>query len=359
MKYPSFHKVKASDDDGHSMCQMRKNRRYMKKLILFILLSLCLATPRLQAQDFHLSLYDAAPLFLNPGLTGVVDAKFRVHAQYRNQWRAVAYKPFNTALVSFDMPKGKWGFGGQITEMRAGIGNYNVFQALGSVGYTLPLDKPKFHTLTMGLQAGVTQKSIEYKLHSFDSQWSTQDGGSFDKSLANNENFARGAQFQEQVNFGAMYYYGKQQSRVNPFLGISGFNLTQPKETFFGINNRLPMRFYAHAGARLNVSELFYFIPKILIMNQKNVIEQVYSVDAGYFFKGEKFYLLAGYSQRIQDASVLWGGFRKDNLILKLGYDVNTSKLRTTSKTRGAFEISITYMGIKNKSQEIKNCPRL
>jgi type IX secretion system PorP/SprF family membrane protein len=331
----------------------------MKKLIASFCLTFCVAISGIHAQDFHLSLYDAAPLFLNPGLTGVVDAKYRVHAQYRNQWRAVAFKPFNTALISFDMPKGKWGFGGQITEMRAGIGNYNVFQALGSAAYTLPLDKNRFHTLTMGLQAGVTQKSVEYKLHTFDSQWSTRDGGSFDKELASNENFNRGAFFQEQVNFGLMYYYGKQQSRVNPFLGLSAFNLTQPKETFFGTGNRLPMRLYAHAGARVNVSELLYFLPKILVMNQQNVIEQVYSIDAGYFFKGEKFYLLAGYSQRIQDASVVWGGFRKDNLILKLGYDVNTSSLRTTSKTRGAFEISLTYMGLKNKSQEIKNCPRL
>lgn len=332
----------------------------MKKLItIFIILIQSVFLPGWKAQDFHLSLYDAAPLFLNPSLTGVMDAKFRVHAQYRNQWRAVAFKPFNTALVSFDMPKGKWGFGGQLTEMRAGVGNYNVFQALGSVGYNLPLDKSKYHSLALGLQAGVTQKAIEYKLYSFDAQWSTADGGSFDKNLASNENFQRGAMFQEQVNFGAMYYYGKQQSRVNPFAGISGFNLTQPKETFFGTNNRLPMRLYGHVGARLNVSELLYFLPKALIMKQENAIEQTYSVDAGYFFKGEKFYLLAGYSYRFQDASVVWGGFRKDNLIFKLGYDVNTSSLRTTSKTRGAFEISLTYMGLKNKSQEIKNCPRL
>lgn len=331
----------------------------MKKLVILTLLMQWLSSTLLKAQDFHLSLYDAAPLFLNPSLTGAIDTKYRVHAHYRNQWRAVAFKPFNTALISFDIPKGKWGFGGQITEMRAGVGNFNVFQAVGSVGYNLPLDKAKFHSLALGLQAGVTQKSIEYKLYSFDSQWSTVDGGSFDKSISNNENFQRGALFQEQVNFGAMYYYGKQQSRINPFLGISAFNLTRPKETFFGTNNRLPMRFYAHAGARINISELLYVLPKILIMNQQNVIEQVYSVDAGYFFKGEKFYLLAGYSQRIQDASVVWGGFRKDNFILKLGYDINTSTLRTTSKTRGAFEISLTFMGLKSKSQEIKNCPRL
>ena len=115
-----------------------------QKLLLFysILLSM---SGTVKAQDFHLSMYDAAPMFLNPALTGVVDANFRVHAQYRNQWRSVAFKPYNTALISLDAPKGKWGFGGQIMNMRAGVGNYNVLQGLASVSYAVPLDKKKFN----------------------------------------------------------------------------------------------------------------------------------------------------------------------------------------------------------------------
>lgn len=331
---------------------MRKLKK-QSVIVLFCLVS------TLRAQDFHLSLYDAAPLFLNPAMTGLVDGKMRAHAHYRNQWNAVAYKPFTTALVSFDLPKGKWGFGGQISNMRAGIGNYNVFEALGSAAYAVPLDKNRYHNLSLGLQAGFTQKRIEYQVLSFDNQWSTADGGTFDKTLNNNENFQGQAQFQEVVNFGALYYYAKQQSRINPFLGISGFNLTQPKETFFGSNNRLPMRFYAHGGVRINVSELLYFTPKVLIYNQVNIVQQTIALDAGYFFKGERFYALAGFIMRPNDASIGYIGFRKDNYIAKVGYDFNQSSLRGTTKTRGAFEISLTYMGKKSKNQDVKNCPRL
>ncbi|MCE3225623.1 MAG: putative rane protein [Bacteroidetes bacterium] len=331
----------------------------MKKLKNYIIVFCLGAVSFAKAQDFHLSLYDAAPLFLNPAMTGLVEGKMRAHGHYRSQWNSVAYKPFTTALVSFDMPKGKWGFGGQISNMRAGIGNYNVFQALGSIAYAVPFDKNKFHNLSLGLQAGFTQKRVEYPVHTFDNQWSTLDGGSFDKSLNNNENFGAQAQFQEQVNAGLLYFYAKQQSRLNPFIGVSAFNLTQPKETFLGGNNRLPMRLYAHAGLRVNVSELLYFIPKVLVYQQKNIIQQTYAMDAGYFFKGEKFYALAGYIFRANDASVAYIGFRKDNSILKLGYDFNTSSLRGTSKTRGAFEISLTWLGKKAKNQEVKNCPRL
>ncbi|MBL7918156.1 MAG: PorP/SprF family type IX secretion system membrane protein [Bacteroidia bacterium] len=332
----------------------------IKKVSFYLaFLSVIIGGP-IKAQDFHLSMYDAAPLFLNPAMTGLIDTKMRAHAHYRTQWNAVAFKPFTTALVSFDMPaKNKWSFGGQISNMRAGLSNYNVLQILGSASYLLPLDKSKFHNLSFGLQAGLTQKRLEYQVLTYDAQWTNASGGSFDKNLPNNENFAKGVQFQEQVNFGLLYFYSKQQSRINPFIGLSAFNLTMPKETFFGSNNRLPMRFYGHTGVRINVNELLYFIPKILIMNQRNSNEQSIAMDAGYYFKGEKFYLLAGFVYRNKDASIGYIGFKKDTYILKMGYDFNTSSLRSTSKSRGAFEISLTYMGKKGKVTDVKNCPRL
>jgi type IX secretion system PorP/SprF family membrane protein len=327
------------------------------KKYLTIFCTLLIVT--LRAQDFHLSMYDAAPLFLNPAMTGLIDSKVRAHGQFRNQWNAVAYKPYTTALVSVDAPYKKWGFGGQMSNMRAGIGNYNVFQLLGSVAYFIPLDKNKYHNLSLGMQAGFTQKRLDYQVFTFDDQWSSVDGGSFDKSLANNENFNGRSQFQEAVNFGALYYYAKQQSRINPFLGFSAFNLTRPKESFYGSDNRLPMRFFIHTGTRVNVSELLYFTPKILVYSQANIVQQTYALDAGYYFKGEKFYALAGYIYRNKDASIIYAGIKKENYIIKIGYDFNTSSLRTTTKTRGAYEISLTWMGRKTKTEEIKNCPRL
>lgn len=331
----------------------------MKKLKTY-LIALCVGiTISAEAQDFHLSMYDAAPIFLNPAMTGLIDTKMRAHLHFRNQWNALAYKPFTTSLVSFDLPKDKWGFGGQISNMRAGAGNYNVLQLLGSASYAVPIDKGKYHSLSLGVQAGLTQKRIEYQLLSFDSQWSSANGGSFDKSISNGEDFNGNVRFQEAVNFGALYYYGKQQTRINPFVGFSAFNLTKPKESFMGGSNRLPRRYYLHAGVRLNVSEILYAIPKVLIYYQARVIQQTYSIDAGYYFKGEKFYALAGYTMRVKDASIIYVGLRKDNYIFKMAYDFNISNLRGVTKSRGAYEISLTWMGRKTKSTEVKNCPRL
>ena len=331
----------------------------MKRFFKIVVVALCTFLGTVQAQDFHLSMYDAGPLFLNPAMTGMVDAPWRLHVQYRNQWKAVAFKPYNTALISFDAPVGKWGFGGQITEMRAGIGGYNVFQAVGSAAYNVAVDKKRFHQLAFGLQAGLTQKSVEYNIYTFDSQYTTSNGGSFDKSLASNENLVSKSIYLPQVNAGFMYYLAKQQSRLNPFVGYSAFNLLQPKETFFGGDNKLPVRHYINAGVRFNITELLYVIPKALVMVQKNAYEQTYAVDFGYFMKHDQIYLLAGATYRNMDAGVIYVGARKNNYIAKIGYDINTSSLKDASHQRGAFEISFTYMAKKKKPDVIRNCPRL
>ena len=331
----------------------------MKKIKLLILV-IIISVGKFNAQDFHLSMYDAGPLFLNPALTGVVDAKWRLHAQYRNQWKSVAFKPYNTALISFDAPVGKWGFGAQITNMRAGIGNYNVLQGLGSVGYTISVDKKKYHNISFGVQGGLTQKTIEYKLYSFDNQYTTASGGSFNQDLPSGESFAAQKRMLPQVNAGILYFFSKMQSRVNPFFGFSAFNLTQPKETFFDRDNKLPMRYYAHAGVRVNITEQFYLIPKILVMQQLNANEQTLALDAGYYLSEQKIYLLGGVVYRNKDAAVASIGARLEDIIAKVSYDVNISSLSRASNGRGAFEVSLTYMpGYKNKSKLAKVCPRI
>lgn len=304
-------------------------------------------------------MYDAGPLFLNPALTGIVDANFRVHAQYRNQWKSVAFKPYNTALLSLDAPKGKWGFGGQIINMRAGVGNYNVLQGLLSLSYAVPLDKNKYNNISFGIQAGATQKKIEAGLYTYDNQYNNTNGGYFDQSMSSGESFNRQSFVTEQVNAGFLYYNAKQQSRLNPFLGYSAFNLTSPKETYFETSNKLPIRHYIHGGLRINVTELFYVLPKVLVMMQKNASEQLYSIDIGYFLKEQEFYLLAGANYRNKDATVIYVGARKNNYIAKISYDANTSSLKDVSKYRGAFEISFTYMAKKSNAKAIRHCPRL
>lgn len=329
----------------------------MKKFILlFFLIGL---VPKFKAQDAHLSMYDAAPLFLNSGMTGVFEGKWRVHAQYRTQWKSVNFKPYTSALVSFDMPIRKWGFGVQLHNFRAGYGNFNVFQGLVSAAYNMSLDKRRYNNISFGIQAGAMQKSVEYQLLSFNNQYSLNNGGEFNTTLVSGETFGAQSMVVPVANASLLYYYARQQSKLNPFIGISAFNLLTPNESFFGQDNRLPMRFYAHLGTRINITELFYLIPKMLIMQQEKFHEQTYALEAGYFMKGSETYLLGGLIYRMKDAAIVTLGVKKENFIVKLGYDVNVSSLTTASTGRGGFELSFTYVNGKNKTKVDKICPRL
>ena len=326
--------------------------------ILIVALVLFLKAP-VFGQDFHLSMYDAAPLYLNPAMTGVVEGSWRVHAHYRTQWKAVNFKPYTTGLVSFDMPYKKWGFGGQIVNYRAGIGNYNALQGIVSAAYTLSIDRNKFHNISFGLQLGVTQKSVEYQLHTFDNQYTTDNGGSFNNALSNGEDFGGQSFVVPEFNFGALYYYSKQQSRLNPFIGLSAFNILTPKESFFSAANELPLRIYSHAGVRINITETFYVIPKVLYMQQKKFSEFTFAGDVGYYLKSPETWLIGGLIYRNKDAAVIYLGAKKINYILKIAYDINFSSLTNASTGRGGFELSFTYMHQNAQPQNVKICPRL
>ena len=185
-------------------------------------------------------------------------------------------------------------------------------------------------------------------------------GGSFDQAVVSGESFGAQSQYIPMLNFGALYYFSKPQARLNPFAGVSLFNLLQPKESFYGFDNKLPLRMYVHVGTRINITEIFYLIPKILVMNQKKFMEQTYALEAGYFLRGSETFLLAGVIVRAKDAMVATIGAKKDRYILKLGYDFNLSTLSRASSGRGGFEISFTYVHKKAKAaDESKVCPRL
>ncbi len=330
----------------------------MTRKLLVIIFIIC-ALGKLKAQDVHLSMYDAAPLFLNPAMTGLFDGEWRLHGQYITQWKEVNFKPYNTSLISFEKPFKNWGFGAQVSNLSAGIGNYNVLQGIFSISYSVPLDQPKNHNISFGLQGGITQKDLEYQLHTYDNQYSTKDGGGFDQGVNNGETFNSDQFYTPNFNAGAMYYYVKQQSFLNPFIGISVFNLIKSKESFFNQENSTYNRYYIHLGSRLNITEIFYVLPKVLIMNQGNFNEQTFASDIGYYFKGSDFHLLGGLVYRNKDAFVISLGAKKNNITGKVAYDINSSSLNSASTGRGALEISITYIKKNRKNKNARICPRL
>ena len=234
-----------------------------------------------------------------------------------------------------------------------------MLQGLVSASYSVPLDFAKAHNISFGIQGGVTQKYVEYQLHSFDNQYTTINGGSFNTDASTGETFEAERFYLPTMNAGLLYYHAKQQSFFNPFVGVSAFNLIKSKETFFNQDNSTFNRYYLHFGSRVNLTELFYVLPKMLVMQQGNFNEQTYAVDLGYYLKGADLHLLGGFVYRNEDAFVVSVGAKKNNITGKVSYDINSSSLNSASTGRGAFEISITYVKKNKKNKDARICPRL
>jgi len=311
------------------------------------------------AQDFQLSQYDAPPLFLNPAMTGMFDGQYRVHAHYRTQWAAVTNKPFTTTGISFDMPVKKFGLGLQIMNYRAGAGSYNVSSALLSVGYDVVFDKDNNHHLALGAQGGILQKSINVTALTFGNQYIGANGGSFDAGLASGETFSNTSFIISDINAGLLYYYAKENARINPFIGFSAFHLTQPTESFLGGNDKLPILYFIHGGAKINVNEKIQLLPKFIYMRQINSQTVTVSLLMNYFMKDADTYLIFGPTYRNNDAAIIEAGIKKGRYTARVSYDINTSALKTASHSQGGFEISLTYIARRNKPNPLANCPRL
>jgi type IX secretion system PorP/SprF family membrane protein len=324
--------------------------------LLAIAFVLSAATSR--AQDFHLSQYDAPPLFLNPAMTGMFDGQFRIHAHYRTQWAAIASKPFTTTGLSFDMPVKKFGIGLQIMNYRAGAGDFNSLSALLSVGYDVVFDKEKNHHLALGVQGGIVHKSVNINKLTFGNQYTTANGGGFDTGVPTGESFANSSFTVSDFNAGFLYYYAKENIRVNPFIGVSAFHLTQPNESFYDQSNKLPLRYYIHGGLKINVNEKIQLLPKGIYMREVNASEYTATLLLHYYLKDDT-YLIFGPTYRSKDAGIIELGLKKGQYTARISYDVNTSSLKKVTNYRGGFEISLTYIARRTKPNPLANCPRL
>jgi type IX secretion system PorP/SprF family membrane protein len=326
--------------------------------ITVLVITILLSANTSHAQDFHLSQYDAPPLFLNPAMTGMFDGKFRLHAHYRTQWAAIASKPFTTTGISFDMPVKKFGAGLQVMNYRAGAGNFNILSVLLSVGYDVVFDKARNHHLALGIQGGIVHKSVNVNKLTFGTQYSTANGGGFDTGIPTGETFTNTSLLVHDINAGFLYYYSKENIRLNPFIGFSAFHLTQPNESFYDQSNKLPIRYYIHGGLKINVNEKVQLLPKGIYMKEKNASEYTATLLLHYYLKDDT-YLIFGPTYRSKDAGIIELGLKKGQYTARVSYDVNTSSLKTVTNYRGGFEISLTYIAHKNKPNPLANCPRL
>ena len=139
------------------------------------------------AQDIHFSQFFSAPLVLNPALTGQTDGELRFTSHYRNQWTAISPKDYTTFAASLDAPVSEKDFfaGVNFFNDRSGDSRMGTNAMYASFATTVQVDKK--NTLSLGIQPGWAQRSIDVSRNTWDSQY---DGEMFNSSLPTGENIA-------------------------------------------------------------------------------------------------------------------------------------------------------------------------
>ena len=141
----------------------------MKNFIKISLVAFCLMIVQIvNAQDYHLSQYDAAPQYMNPALTGmyfnVKGIDYRITSDYRSQWRSLVRKPFVTASIGYDQKyRERFGVGGYVINSKAGTLGYYTFNAMLSAAYKIINNADNKHHLSVGLQMGLMQTARKPK----------------------------------------------------------------------------------------------------------------------------------------------------------------------------------------------------
>ncbi len=316
------------------------------------------------AQDIHFSQFFQTPYALSPGNIGAFNGSHRVGGVFRQQWRSVT-KPYTTFGLGGDMANAfgveGLGAGAWFYNDRTGDSHLNTFHFDIGGSWTQHFGGRKEHSLTGGLQIGITAISIDYSDLAFDSQYN---GFYYDPSLANGENFARDALAHTDVHVGGVYRYTPS-ARELVQVGFGLFNLTRPRIGFFGSEgDPLDLRSSFHVLTQFPVSPKVDVLPMMQYMAQGPFRELDLGGTVRYLLTDRYGVLRAvqgGVFWRADDAGYLFAGLERDDWTFGLSYDINFSALVPASNNRGGIEFTLVRVFRKHPSVPVrfKACPDL
>ncbi len=334
----------------------------MKSLLRIAIFCCCLVNI-LQAQDLHFSQFHAAPLQVNPSLTGIFNGDMRFMGNFRSQWVAVPvpYMTFSAAYDQKILKVGKSGgnalSGGMyLSYDQTGDSELSLLQIGTSIAYAQQINKNNF--LSIGIMLGVGQRRFRTDNLTFDEQYID---GTFIPNTPISENFNNTSFGFVDVSMGLTYLV-KFTDRLKFSVGSSVWHLNQPKYSFLNTDNsRLSRKYGVHLDATIPISPRMDLLPSAIFFMQDGYLERMVGAYWKYYLddrKGMEKALLIGTWYRINDAAI--GAVAIDYGFWRVGlsYDVNTSSFAVATRGRGGFELSGQYIISKVKPLEKKKiCP--
>ncbi len=331
----------------------------MRRVIYFLLFLLACVSEINAQVDPHFSQFYAYPLWLNPGMTGVMDGDYRVTGVYRNQWSNVM-TPFTTEGISADVSTGKnLNLGANFMNQTAGDAGYKYLNAYASIAYSgIRFGKDNNQRITAGMQFGLLSRRFDPSKFQFGDQWNPITG--YDPGNPTADVIAQASSSVLDIGAGFSYFDGGPDKMANFFGGIAAFHLNRPEDPFVSSSTKkfLPARYTFHAGARINLSEIASITPNILYLQQGNANEKMIGVFT-QLKVNDYTDLLFGANYRFKDAISPYAGVAFQNMVLGVSYDVNTSDLGKAVTGTNSLELSFTYIGRKSgKPLLYLSCPR-
>ena len=333
----------------------------MKKIFICISLFAFFQGKTIAQVDPHFSQFYAYPLWLNPGLTGVIDGDYRITSIYRNQWRNVT-SPFTTMGLSADVATNKnLNIGANILRQSAGNCGYTYTNAYATIAYSgLRFGTENNQQITFGIQAGMLSRRFDISKLQFGDQWNPITGYNPGATTADLLVSGNSSSVLD-IGAGVSYADNSPGKKVNFFGGFGAFHLTKPEDPFVngGTKKTLPVRYAFHAGASITVSDNASITPNVLYLQQGNAQEKMIGL-YGKLKANEITDLLFGINYRFDDAISPYIGLGFQDFLLGLSYDVNNSELGKAVQGTNSFEISLTWTGRKSGHPlRYLSCPRL
>ncbi|GEM_PF-181643 len=369
--------------DLHAQAKVRLARaqklKSMKHLLLIGIFYASCTWAVVQAQDQTFSQFYTQPQFLNPALVGSIQTSFRLAASYRDQWRGLVPKSFQTYATSLDL---RWdlGLSGKAHQDAVAVGmffytdrvptlDYVATQIVLSGAFHKSLDARNTQYLSLGIQGGIQQRNISYEDLTFQDQFNGTDGYTLSTSEdlpANNYAFS---DFSVGLN-----YSMSQHSGLALYVGAAIHHITQPEVSFYvlggdpGItypSSKLYRKYTAHASMNLPLAERLDIVPRVLVARQGPHYEAAAggSLRFGLSQFAPVALHLGAWAHVVGDVqttattnAMIWlVGMEYNNVLVGLSYDAWINALGTT-RGPGVIELSISYLG--EYENETVLCPK-
>ncbi len=229
------------------------------------------------AQDHLYSQFFDSPIYLNPALTGQFKGDLRMNLIYRNQWTSVpGTLSYLSASIDYNVPKFGGGVGLLFTRSSEGTAYLDKTNVSGVYSYSVGSED---FVLSFGLQAGVTNRVLDYSKLVF--------GDQIDPTLGIVSGSSGGS-----LPFNNKFYFDSGLGTnlvVGEFdIGLAMQHLNQPNESFTGTPSKLPIRTNAHLSYRMDLNpfenldddEKSYVIPSVVFYKQSQA--ESYSIGLQY-----------------------------------------------------------------------------